>query len=155
MTARHDRAGDRQFVLQLAGLDLVQDADREQRVLVDRVDVVHVVLHLRDDAAEIGHELAEHAGLVHPPQRDFRVLLRGQDFEEQAVGLGILAQFRIDQAQRLRHGAQRARVDVEIVMLRDVEQPDQRDRVLLEEILGRDRQPLAFERKAAERAPAP
>ena len=131
----------------------MQDADREQRVLVDRVVMVHVVLHLRDDAAEIGNEAAEHAGLVHAPQGDFRVLLRGQDFEEQAIGLGILAQPGIDQAQGLRHRAQRARVDVEVVLLGDVKEPQQRDRVLLEKIVRWDRQPIAVEPKAVEPAP--
>ena len=62
------------------------------RVLVDRVRVVHVVLHLRDDAAEVGHEAAEHAGLVEPPQRRLRIVARGQHLHEQAVGLGIVAQ---------------------------------------------------------------
>ena len=47
---------------------LGQDADGADGVLVDRVGVVHVVLRLRDDAAEIGHEAAEHAGLVETPQ---------------------------------------------------------------------------------------
>ncbi len=71
---RHDLGRDRQFLFQLAGLDLVQDADRKQRVLVDGIDMVHVVLHLRDDAAEIRDEAAEHARLVHAPQRSFRIL---------------------------------------------------------------------------------
>ncbi len=102
----------------------MHDADREQRVLVDRVHMVHVVLHLRDDAAEIRNEAAEHAGLVHPPQRDFGVFLRGQNFEEQAVGLGVFAQFGIDQPQRLGNRQQRTRVDVEIVLLRDMEQAE-------------------------------
>ncbi len=122
-------------------------------VLVDRVDMVHVVLHLRDDAAEIGDEAAEHASLVHPPQRGFRILFRSQDFEEQAVGLGVLAQLAVDEAQGLRHRPQRARVDVKIVLLRDMEQAQQTDRILLEEILGRDRQPLTVADEPLERAP--
>jgi hypothetical protein len=71
---RHDLGRDRQFLFQLAGLDLVQDADREQRVLVDGIDMVHVVLHLRDDAAEIRDKASEHAGFVHASQRSFRIL---------------------------------------------------------------------------------
>ncbi len=115
-----------------AALDLVQDADREERVLVDRVDVVHVVLHLRDDAAEIGNEAAEHAGLVHPAQRDFRILLRGQDFDEEAVGLGVVAQLASISFRDCVIEAQRMRMDVELVLLRDVEQPDERDRIVAE-----------------------
>ncbi len=72
---RGDRRGEGQFVFELALFDLVQNADGEQGMLVDRVDMVHVVLHLRDDAAEIGDESAKHAGLVHPPQRGLGVLL--------------------------------------------------------------------------------
>ena len=42
---------------QLAVLD-PEDADRADRVLVDGVVVIHVVLRLRDDAAEVRHEAA-------------------------------------------------------------------------------------------------
>ena len=61
--ARDDRRSElgreRKLVLEQPALDLVQDADREERVLVDRVVVVHVVLHLSDDAPEIGDEAAK------------------------------------------------------------------------------------------------
>ena len=43
-----------------------QDADRSYCVLIDRIDVVHVVLHLRHDTAEIGDEAPKHAGFIHP-----------------------------------------------------------------------------------------
>ena len=48
-------------------------------------------------------------------------------------------------------------MDVELVLLRDVKQPQQRHRVLFEEILGRDRQPLAIEHEPfeARRRPMP
>jgi len=42
--------------------------------------------------------------LVHAPQHDFRVV-RGQNFHEQPVGFRILAQLRVDELQRTRHGA--------------------------------------------------
>ena len=83
--------------LSAPGLDLVQDADGEDGVLVDRIDMVHVVLHLRDDAAEIGDEAAEHAGLVHAPQGRLGILARGQDLHEEAVRLGVGAQIGVDQ----------------------------------------------------------
>ena len=104
----------------------MQDADREQRVLVHRVDVVHVVLHLRDDAAEIGNEAAEYPGFVHSAQCRFRILARGQDFEKKPVRLRILAQPLVDQPQGLAGGAQGTRVDVEFVLLRDMKQAEQR-----------------------------
>ena len=64
-------------------------ADAAQQMLVHRVVVVHVELHHRDDLAEIGDEPAEHAGLVHAPEIEFRIAVRGQDVEEQPVGLGV------------------------------------------------------------------
>ena len=53
---------------QRAAGDVGDDAHRPQRVLVDGVGVVHVELHLGDDAAELGDEAAQHAGLVHQGQ---------------------------------------------------------------------------------------
>ena len=47
------------------GGDVGDDAHGAQGVLVDRVGVVHVELHLGDDAAELRDEPAEHPGLVH------------------------------------------------------------------------------------------
>ena len=65
LDAGQDLARQRMLVGRLAALDLGEDADRADQVLVDRVVVVHVELHHRDDLAEVGHEAAEHAGLVH------------------------------------------------------------------------------------------
>ena len=56
----------RMVLLEVAAFDLGQQADRPDRMLVHRIMVVHVELHLRDDASEIGNETAEHARLVHP-----------------------------------------------------------------------------------------
>ena len=71
----NDAGGELVLVAQLALLDPRQQADRADGVLVDRIMVVHVELHLRDDAAEIGHEAAEHAGLVHPAQHRLGIVL--------------------------------------------------------------------------------
>ena len=62
------RGRQRMVVGELAALDPRQQADRADRMLVDRIMMVHVELHLRDDPAEVGNEAAEHAGLVHPAQ---------------------------------------------------------------------------------------
>ncbi len=66
-------AGERELVV-AAALDVDEHADAAQQMLVHRVVVVHVELHHRHDAAEVGDEAAEHAGLVHPPQHDLGVL---------------------------------------------------------------------------------
>ena len=67
-----------------AALDPREQADRADRMLVDRIMMVHVELHLGDDAAEIGNEAAEHAGLVHPAQHRLGIARAGQHVEEQA-----------------------------------------------------------------------
>ena len=63
-----------------------------QQMLVHRVVVVHVELHHRDDAAEVRHEAAEHAGLVHPPQHH----------------LGDRCEVRISRNSRLASGSSRS-----------------------------------------------
>ena len=107
---------------------------RADQVLVDRVVVVHRELHHPDDAAEIGDEPAEHAGFVHPPQRRFRRMARGQDLEEQPVGLRVLAQAGVDALQRLGDEPRRVRVDRQVRAVGDPEQPDQVDRIALEHV---------------------
>ena len=131
-----DEAGCARMVrFQLALLDLAEQADGADGVLVHRVVVVHVELHLSVDLAEIGHEAAEHAGLVHPAQDRFGIVPAAQQVEEQSVGArvfahGIVDQFRI--ACRLPHGFG---VDFEVFRLGDLEDLDQPDRVLAEVIV--------------------
>jgi hypothetical protein len=107
----HHLGRNRRLFAQPAPLDLVQDADREDRVLVDREVVVHIVLHLRHHAAEVGHEAAEYARLVEPPQSDFGILGRDQDVQEDLVRRRVLAQGLVDVGEGL--GA----LDVEPVAL--------------------------------------
>ena len=128
----HQVAGDGELVI-AAALDILQVADAAQQVLVDRVVMIHVELHHRHDLAEGANEMAEHAGLVHAPQHDFRVVRR-QDLHEQPVGLGVFAKLRVDQLQRPRHRAHRVRVKGEIVLLCQPKNPDQVDRILLEHV---------------------
>ncbi len=104
-------------------------------MLVHRIVVVHVELHHRHDLAEGADEVAEHAGLVHPPQHDLGVV-RGQDFHEQPVGFRTFPQLRIDQFQRPRHRAHRVGVKGKVVLLREAKKSDQIDRVVLEHVGG-------------------
>ena len=129
----HQIVGEREFI-GAAALDVGEHADAAQQMLVHRVVVVHVELHHRDDAAERAHEAAEHAGFVHPPQHDLGVV-RGQDFEEQPVGLGIVPQLRVDQPERLVGEPHRVRVQHQVVLLRETEHPDQVDRIAREHVL--------------------
>ncbi len=145
--------------LSLARLDIVQDPDGVDRMLVDRVHVVHVVLHLRHDAAEVRHEAAEDAGLVHAAERRLRVLPRRQDLHEEPVRLGIVPELAVDQLQRLGDEPQCVGVDVEIVLIGDIEEADQVDGIVLERGVGGDVEALALHQEALdlllEQAPAP
>ena len=107
-------------------------------MLVHRIVVVHVELHHRHDAAERVHELAEHAGLVHAPQHGLGVVLRRQDFQKQAVGLGVVAHALVDQLERTRGDAHGLGMEREIVLLREMEQPDQVDRIAAKDVGARD-----------------
>jgi hypothetical protein len=71
-------------------VDIRQHADGTDQVLVDRVVMIHVELHHRDDLAEIWDEPAEHARLVHAAQDERGIARRGQDRQEEAVGLLVL-----------------------------------------------------------------
>ncbi len=150
--ARFDRmddfGGDRHVFRQAAFFDAMQDADGLHGVLVDRVDMVHIVLHLGDDAAEVGHEAAEHAGFVHMAERHLGILAGRQHVEEQAIGLGILPHFVVDPLQIARNQRQSARMDVEIVVERCGEQLDHLDRRRLEIGLLHDVQATVFDAEA-------
>ena len=125
-------------VLGAAGIDVGEHADAAQEMLVHRVVVIHVELHHRDDAAEGGHEAAEHAGLVHPPQHGLGVVLRGQDFEEQPVRLLVLAHRLVDELERAGGDMHGVGMEREIVFLREMEDADQIDRVALEHVFVGD-----------------
>jgi hypothetical protein len=125
-------AGDRELVV-AAALDLLQVADAADQMLVHRIMVVHVELHHRHDLAEGADEVAEHAGLVHAPQHGLRVIGR-QDLHEQPVGFRIFAKLGVHQFQRARHRAHRVGVEGKVVLLRQLEDPDQIDRVVLEDV---------------------
>ncbi len=78
----HDLGGERQLLREPSRLDGAQFADGADEMFIDRVVMVHRELHHADDAAEIGDEPAEHAGLVHAPQRDFRRVARCKGLEK-------------------------------------------------------------------------
>ena len=106
-------------------LDLGHDADGADQVLVHRVVVVHVELHQRDDLAELGHELAEHAALVHLPQDALDGLRRGQDLEEPGVGLGIVPHIVADQPQRAGDLLDRVGMEQQVLPAGDEEDADE------------------------------
>ena len=66
-------------------------------MFIDRVVMIHVELHHRDDPAEVGNEAAEHAGLVHHAQDDFGLAAGRQQFEKDGIGFGVVADRLVDQ----------------------------------------------------------
>jgi hypothetical protein len=124
----HQIVGERVFGV-LSPFDFGQDADAAQQMLIHRVVMIHIELHHRHDAPEIGDEAAEHADLVHAAQHDLGVVLRGQDFVEHVVGLRVGAQMLVDQPQRARRRPHRVRVKSETVPLREAENANEVFRV--------------------------
>ena len=138
---------------QLAAFDPRQQSDRADRMFIDGVVMVHIELHLRDDAAEIGHEAPEHARLVHPAQHGFGVARRREHVEEQRIG----ARIGTDVVSKLciaRRGAHRLRVDFQAVPVGERENLDQPDGVGRKKIVRRQRQPPAVEHEPVELARA-
>ncbi len=119
-------------------LDAVKHADAAQQVLVHRVVVVHVELHHRHDAAEIRHEAAKQARLVHAAQHHFGRVGGGEDRQEKLVRRRIVAQLVVHQLQRLGEEADRIGVEGEIVAVRQPEHADEIDRIAGEGLLVRD-----------------
>ncbi len=81
---------------ELAALDAGQKSDHADQMLVDGEVMIHVELHHRHHAAEVGDEMAEHARLVHAAQGQFGIAGVGQQPHEHAVGRRAVAQAVID-----------------------------------------------------------
>ncbi len=65
-----------------AVFNLGQNSDRLDGVLVDGIDVIHVVLHLRHHTTELGQELTQNTGFIHAAQGNVGGFWRGQHFNE-------------------------------------------------------------------------
>ena len=123
---------------ELAALDRREHADGADQVLVHRVVVVHVELHHRHHPAEVRDEAAEHARLVHAPERRLRILAGGEHLQEDAVGLRVVAQSVVDEPQRPAQQAQRVRMEEKVVVLGRGEVADQVDRIAPEDVVAAD-----------------
>ena len=147
-----------------AALDVGKDADAAQQMLVHRVVVVHVELHHRDDAGR-------RRGTKRPstPASFIRRSTVSASFFEVRISrkqLGCASSLsrnfasirlseRVDRAHRV--GMER-----EIVLLREMKDADQVDRIALEDVLRRarpdavvvDDEILALDERAARRAAA-
>ena len=83
-------AGDGMKLLEIALFDFVEHADGANGMLVHGIDMIHVILHLGDDASEIRHETSEHARLVEHAKPPFRVFGVGEDFQESSLARAFL-----------------------------------------------------------------
>ena len=83
LEAAHQLAAERELVRELRHGEAPQVAQHHQDVLVDGVDVEQVVLHLADDAAELGQVAAEDAVLVHAAELVHDAARLLQDVQEQ------------------------------------------------------------------------
>ncbi len=136
------------------GFEIGQSADRAQQMLVDGVMMVHVELHQRDDLAEFRDEAPEHAGFIHQPQHDFRLVARRQNAEKQPIGLGVGAQIGVDQAQGQRDRAHSVGMDRQTIAIGDPEEPDEVDRIALEDLGVDDRDATVIDDEIALRGAA-
>ena len=135
--------------LELAAFDLREEADRADRMLIHGIVMIHVELHLRDDAPEVRNEAAEYARLVHPPQHDLGRMHRRQDFDEERVGARVVAYLAIYEHRVTGGGTHRCRVNLEPLARGEREQVKQANGVGTEKIVRRHCQPAAIEHKSA------
>ena len=94
-----DRGGQRQFLDQLAPLDLRQGRDALDDVFIHRIVVIDVELHHRHDGFEFRDEGAQHAQFVHPAQAAFGIAVFQQQIQKDALRLGRVAHVIVDEVQ--------------------------------------------------------
>lgn len=131
-------------------------ADRADRMLVDGIMMIHVELHLRAATRpKSGTKRPNTPTSVHPAQHRFGVARTGQrrgtaHFARAMRRTPILDQLRI--MPRLAH---RLWMDFEAMLVGERKNLDQPHRILLEEIIGRQREPAAVEHETVELARSP
>ena len=135
---RHDFMRDRQFIRMPPRLDFRQRTNRPDQMFVDRIMMIHIKLHHRDDTPEFGNEPPEQSCLVHPAQYDFRRTFRDQYLDKKPVCLGIRSQLRVGKPERLGHKPRGVRMDRTVENGGKVEQSDEIDRIGRKHILPRN-----------------
>ena len=145
----HDLGQQRTVLLVRALADSLELADADERVLVDRVDVVEIVLDHAEQASELRNQAPEHTEPIHLAERSIDAVVRLQHRHEdvdRTVGSRDLVGQPLDvPAHRLaRPGRKR-----DGAALRVLEDREQIHRVLFEDLLvddelaARDRYALA------------
>ena len=144
----HQLGRERQLGAVAPALDPPQLLDQEQRVNVDGVRVVHVLLPHTDQVRELGQVGAEQPDLVHALQRAVDAGRRGQDLAEERARLGIGAERVVDPVQVLAHQPLRARRELDVVVLRDREGGEQAHGPLLDQRRRGNLEPPGADREA-------
>ena len=65
-------------------------------MFIDRVVVIHIELHHRDDRCEFGNEGCQNTQFIHPPQGPFGVAVFQHQIKKDAARLFVLAHFVIN-----------------------------------------------------------
>ena len=68
-------------------------------MFVDRVVMVDVELHHRDDVFELGDEGSQHPKFIHPAQAAFGVAVFQQQVKEDALRFGVVAHVVVNQVE--------------------------------------------------------
>ena len=127
-------------VRQFALLDPAEQADGANRVLVDRIVMIHVELHLRIDAGRNrGTNLPSTPASFHPAQDHFGIVPACQQVEEQGIGARVFLDRRFNKpgiAICLAHGFG---VDFQAFLFGDPEYLDQPDRIVPEPVVSTGR----------------
>jgi hypothetical protein len=87
-----------------------------------------------DDLAEGADEVAEHAGLVHAPQHGLGGVREVRISMNSRLASGFSRSCVLISFERARHRAHRVGMEGEVVLLREPEDPDQIDRIVLEDV---------------------
>jgi hypothetical protein len=138
LEAAHQLAAQRELMRELRHGEAAQVAQHHQDVLVDRVDVIEVVLHLADDAPELRQVAAQHVVLVHAAELVHDAARLLQDAQEQQLRHRVAPQARVHAPARAPERAQRAggHAAQVAVLLHEQEALQNRARLPLEQILA-------------------
>ncbi len=131
---REHRRRKRMVLLEPSRGDVGDHPNGPERVLVDRIGVVHVELHLGDHPAELRDEPAQHPGFVHQGQGAVGALAPRQHVQEGLDRLRIAPQLRRDQPVRAGDRGEGVRMQVQVQPVGQAEQPQDVDRIGLEHL---------------------
>ena len=146
----HQFGRQRMIAGQVALFDPGQQANGADRMFVHRIMVIHIELHLRHDAAEIGNEAPENGRFVHPAQHGFGITRGCEHIHEGRIGARVLAHLGGDQPGVAAGRADRAGVDGQAMAVGNGEDFQEPDRIDLKKIIAGQRQPTAFQDEAVQ-----